>query len=118
MIEIILPIKIKAKEFSLNSIYSGKHWSKRKNDAKYIHLLVKSELIKQKIPKFPYKTPVIIEFYYNTRLDCSNHGYITKLIEDALKGWVIKDDLRKYVAGIYQSFWDGDGVKIRVREEG
>ena len=46
-----------------------------------------------------------------------NHGYITKLIEDGLKGWVIEDDDRKHVKGIYQGFWQGEGVKVRVREE-
>ena len=57
---------------------------------------------------------MILEFYYNSRLDCSNHGYITKLIEDGLKGWVIEDDDRMHVKGIYQGFWQGEGVKVRV----
>ena len=104
MLEIILPIRVTAKDYGFN--------------AEYIHLLVQNELRKQKIPRKPLKGPVILELYYNSRLDCSNHGYLTKLIEDGLKGWVIEDDDRKHVKGIYQGFWQGDGVKVRVREEG
>ena len=97
MLEIILPLKVTAKEYGFNAVYA--------------------ELLAQKIPKKPLKGPVILEFYYNSRLDCSNHGYITKLIEDGLKGWVIEDDDRRHVKGIYQGFWQGEGVKVRVREE-
>lgn len=117
MLEIILPIRVTAKAYGFNAVYAGKHWSMRKRDAEYIHLLVQNELRKQKIPRKPLKGPVILEFYYNSRLDCSNHGYITKLIEDGLKGWVIEDDDRRHVKGIYQGFWQGEGVKVRVREE-
>ena len=34
-----------------------------------------------------------------------------------MKGWVIEDDDRRHVKGIYQGFWQGEGVKVRVREE-
>lgn len=117
MLEIILPIRVTAKDYGFNAVYAGKHWAKRNADAARIHEKVWAELLAQKIPRKPLKGPVILEFYYNSRLDCSNHGYITKLIEDGLKGWVIEDDDRKHVKGIYQGFWQGEGVKVRVREE-
>ena len=117
MLEIILPIKVTAKDYGFNEVYEGKHWGKRNADAARIHEKVWAELLAQKIPRKPMKGPVVLEFYYNSRLDCSNHGYITKLIEDGLKGWVIEGDDRKHVKGIYQGFWQGEGVKVRVREE-
>lgn len=117
MLEIILPIRVTAKDYGFNAVYAGKHWGKRNADAARIHEKVWAELLAQKIPRKPLKGPVILEFYYNSRLDCSNHGYLTKLIEDGLKGWVIEDDDRKHVKGIYQGFWQGEGVKVRVREE-
>ena len=117
MLEIILPIRVTAKDYGFNAVYAGKHWGKRNADAARIHEKVWAELLAQKIPRKPMKSPVVLEFYYNSRLDCSNHGYLTKLIEDGLKGWVIEDDDRKHVKGIYQGFWKGEGVKVRVREE-
>lgn len=89
MLEIILPIRVTAKDYGFNAVYAGKHWAKRNADAARIHEKVWAELLAQKIPRKPMKGPVILEFYYNSRLDCSNHGYLTKLIEDGLKGWVI-----------------------------
>ena len=72
-------------------------------------------LLSQGIKKHPFDCPVDIELYYNSKLDCSNHAYLTKMIEDALKGHVIKDDTKKYVKSIKQSFWDGEGVKVVVK---
>lgn len=102
----------------MNKIYAGVHWSKRKKQAEEIHALVRYELYRQKIPRKPFEKPVEIIFKYNSRLDVSNHGYLSKLIEDALKGYLIVDDSRKYVKRIVQEFWDGDGICVEVREEG
>ena len=41
---------------------------------------------------------------------------ITKMIVDALKGVLIADDSRQYVAGVYHLFWDGDGILVEVKE--
>jgi Holliday junction resolvase RusA-like endonuclease len=81
-----------------------------------MHMLVRAELARQRIRKHIFQRPVGLTFSYNARLDCSNYGYITKLIEDALKGYFIKDDSRKYVHYILQQFWDGDGIKVEIRE--
>ena len=60
--------------------------------------------------------PVALTFRYNSRLDLSNHSYLAKMIEDALKGVVIEDDSRRYVRGFYQEFWEGEGVQVEVEE--
>ena len=103
-------------EYGMNKIYAGVHWTKRQRQANFIHLLVRSELQRQKVRKHIYKKRVRLEFYYNTRLDVSNHGYITKLIEDSLKGYFFIDDSRKYVKAISQEFWDGEGIKVIIKE--
>lgn len=105
-----------SKEFGLNAIYAGKHWAKRKEDGKYWHWLVKSELIKQKIPRELFTAPVEILFSYNDGFDCSNHAYMAKMIEDSLKGWLLTDDSRKYVKRITHEFHDGDSIIVEIKE--
>lgn len=105
------------KDYSLNAIYAGKHWSHRREDAEYWHLLTMSALLKAKVPRKLFGKPVCISFAWNDRLDCSNHAYIAKMIEDALKGWLIADDSRRYVKG-FCSFMDDNagGIIVEVRE--
>lgn len=111
----VLPLKVTG-EYGMNRIYAGVHWSKRKKQAEEIHALVRYELYRQKIPRRASEKPVELRFYYNSKLDVSNHGYLSKLIEDALKGYLIVDDSRKYVRRFVQEFWDGDGILVEVRE--
>jgi len=111
------PMRQFCKLYGLNAIYSGKHWSKRRQDSEYWHLLVKNELRKNKIPKKEFKKPVIIRFSWNDGLDCSNHAYAGKMIEDALKGWVIHDDSKKYVREIRHRFHDENYIMVEVMED-
>ena len=102
------------KEFGMNALYSGKHWAQRREDAEYIHNTVHAELLKQKIPLRLFREPVSITFYWNDGMDCSNHAYIAKMIEDAIKGYLIRDDSRKYVKGICNWFWNGDCILVEI----
>lgn len=78
-----IPLEIDGKNWSLNKIYAGVHWTVRRKDKNNIRLL---------------KNPVSIKMAFNSGLDVSNHGYIFKLIEDALvKCGVIQNDSYKYV---------------------
>lgn len=104
------------KRFSINAYYAGKHWRKRKEDADYWHLTTRAALLSQKIPKSPATKPVLINFYWNDGMDCTNHAAIGKMVEDALKGWVIKDDSRQYVRGVFHQFHDGDCIIVEVTE--
>jgi hypothetical protein len=103
------------KRFGLNAIYAGKHWAKRREDSEYWHNTVHATLMQQRIPRKMYDRPVTIVYYWNDNLDCSNHAYIGKMIEDALKGWVIQNDSRRYVKEIVHKFHDGDCIVIEVK---
>lgn len=104
------------KRFGLNSIYAGKHWSKRKEDKEYWYWLIKSELAKQSVPAKIFEKAVCITFHWNDGLDCSNHAYIAKMIEDCLKGYLIKDDSRRYVAEIRHKFYDEPFITVEILE--
>ena len=91
----MVPLKITS-ALSLNKIYSGIFWAKRKKQKDEIKTLVKIALRGKKEIKF--SVPVEIEMQFNSRLDVSNHAYIFKMIEDAIKErGIIEDDTDKYV---------------------
>ena len=106
-----------AKEYGLNAYYSGKHWAKRKKDAEYWHSLVRNELRKQGIRPKLFKSPVIVSFWWNDRLDIDNHAAMGKMIVDALKGVLIEDDTRRYVHGVGHLFHDENHILVEVAEE-
>lgn len=103
-----------SKLFGLNAIYAGKHWAQRREDTKYWHYLVMDCLSRQRAPKQPSVKPVTITFWWNDHLDCSNHAYAGKMIEDAIKGWLIYDDSRRYVKEITHRFYDENYITVEV----
>jgi hypothetical protein len=115
MVSFIVPLKVNA-QYGLNKIYSGTHWNNRKKVAEEIHELVFYSLKQQKIPRCLFVNPVGICISYNSKLDCDNHGYLTKMIIDALKGYLIEDDDRKHVKEIRQRFHSGRDVVVEVWE--
>lgn len=104
------------REYGFNAYWSGKHWSKRKADAEYWHRLVRSEMERQKVRRVPLENAAVITFYWNDRLDCSNHAAMAKMIEDAMKGRIIKDDSGRYIRGIEHYFHDEEYIRVVVRE--
>lgn len=115
MVSFEIPVRMDS-GMSLNKIYGGKHWSERKRDAEQVHSLIK--LILNAIGKtevFPCPVHICIE--YNCRLDIDNCGYMSKLIIDGMKGLPIKNDSPKYVQGLSQSFWNGDGIRVTLMED-
>lgn len=104
------------KRFGLNAYYSGKCWQQRKRDAEELHTLTILCMKKARIRRQTATNPVELRFLFNDRLDCSNHAVIVKTVEDAMKGWVIKDDNRQHVQRIITEFWDGDTIHVEVRE--
>lgn len=105
-----------ASEYGLNAYYAGKHWSKRKQDADYWHLLTASAMNRQDIRRKPFEKPVILTFWFNDRLDCSNHAMYIKMIEDGMKGRIITDDSKRFVKGIECYFHDEDYILVQIRE--
>ncbi len=112
--EIRIPLKIDSK-ISLNKIYAGIHWSARKRDKDYIRLLTRSCL---SLPVKTFDKPVRLIVEYNSKLDVSNHGYILKMIEDALvSNKVLVNDTKKYVKEITQRHQEVyAGVIVRLEE--
>lgn len=104
------------KRFGLNAYYAGKHWSARKRDAEELHTLAILCMKKAGIENEIFEKPVCITFLFNDGLDCSNHAAIVKMIEDAMKTRVIKDDGPKYVRSITVGFHEKDCITVIVRE--
>lgn len=106
------------RNYSLNSIYGGVHWTKRQRLAQEWHWTVKDALSAAKISHKPLKHPVAITFFWDDGLDIDNHGLVGKLTVDALKGWVLTDDSPRYFVAVSHCFWDGGEIKVEVTEVG
>ena len=117
MIAFVLDLDVTG-EWGLNKLYAGVHWSKRKRQAEQIHGLVQTTLKQKRIPRKMFSKPVSVRISYNSRLDIDNHGYLSKLIIDGLKGYLIEDDRRKYIRALHQCFWSGEGVLVEIFEKG
>ena len=104
------------RRFGLNAYYSGKHWAQRKKDADELHALTLAAMRRAKVKKAPLDVPVNITFYFDDGLDCSNHAVIIKAVEDAMRGWVIRDDNRRCVKSIKAGFHEKNCISIVVEE--
>lgn len=105
-----------AKEYGLNAYWSGKHWARRKADAEYWHMLVRSELRKQGVKPRQFKRPVEISFRWRDNLDIDNHAAMGKMILDALKGVLVADDSQKYVAAVHHRYHNENYILVEVTE--
>lgn len=110
-----IPLQITSKDWSLNKIYSGVHHWVRSKDKEYITLLVKSVVMKE---HKTFDKKVSIEMAFKSKLDISNHGYLFKLIEDALvKCEVIENDTKKFVGEIKMTSQEEfEGIIVTIRE--
>ena len=105
-------------KYSFNKLYSTNlHWTKRKAAADYFHSITQCALYNQKLPRLPFNRPVRIVMYFNSNLDVSNHGWIAKMIEDGMKGYLIEDDTRKYVIGAFEMLYT-KSVEVPVKKHG
>lgn len=104
------------KRYGLNALYSGKHWAARKKDAEEWHRLVHSELYRQHIRKELIGGPVEVLFFWDDRLDIDNHALMGKMTVDALKGWVLHDDSKRYFCKVTHAYWDQGCIGVRVEE--
>lgn len=108
-----LPLQIRS-EWGMNRVYAGDHWSVRKRQATQVHMLVRTAIRKQCSGAQIFVEPVTIRIRYNSRLDIDNHGYVSKLIIDGMKGVLIKDDDQHYVKELIQQFHHEDNRKVYV----
>jgi len=106
--------KITAKD-SLNKIYAGQHWTKRKSDADYWHLKTQQAIRLQLKKVKMFEHPVFIEFWFNSKLDADNHGALVKYIIDGMKGTLIQDDTKSCVIGYAVRFMTDDEPKTDIK---
>lgn len=104
------------KNYGMNSLYATKHWSIRRQDAQFWHAMTASAINAAHIRKRPFDKPVVLTFFWNSRLDLSNNAYMAKLIEDGMKGRLIVDDSKRYVRGIEHYIHDEPCIRVVVRE--
>ena len=112
-ITIRLPYPAKVSQYGDNAYYSGKHWLVRKRDSDYWHDLLLAEA---PWDKGPLRSPVRITYYWNDRLDLSNHSMMAKMIEDGIKGRIIEDDSRMHVQEITHRFYNDKVITVVVEE--
>ena len=105
-----------AKLYGLNRFYAGTHWSQRKEAADFWHMVTRSCMNNAGVRKKPFEKPVVVTFYWNSRLDIDNNSIIAKMIIDGMKGRLIQDDSRRYLMGLEQYFHDEDRILVIVRE--
>lgn len=104
------------RRYGMNAYYSGKHWAQRKKDAEYWHWLTMAAMRKAKCRTTPFDKPVVVRFCWNDNLDIDNHAVMGKMIVDAMKGTIIHDDSRRYLAGVEHYFHDEDYILVMVRD--
>lgn len=105
-----------SRQYGMNAYYSGKHWAQRKNDAEVWHMMTRAAMRKAHCRTTPFDKPVVVCFYWNDNLDVDNHAVMGKMIVDAMKGTIIHDDNRRYLAGVSHCFHDEDYILVTVRE--
>ena len=106
---ITIPEKI-----SLNKIYAGVHWSKRKEwkDDYYYAVLA------AKIAPYSGQFPIHARYHFKLTgkaLDASNCAFMVKCVEDALvSAGIIPDDTPKYIASVRLSSEKGKVDEVEV----
>lgn len=103
--------------YGLNAIYAGKHWKERQKDKDFWRLIVRSAMNRAKIPHQPFDRPVTITMSWNDGLDIDNHAYMGKMIVDAMRGRLFKDDNRRYVREVRHRFHDEDCILVEVTDK-
>lgn len=85
-------------KLSLNLIYAGLHWSKRKEHVDLFYYSMQKARNKIKVTEYP----VIITYRFlfkKNPLDSSNCAYLVKLLEDSMVHHkILEDDDMRYVA--------------------
>lgn len=103
------------KRFGLNAYYAGKCWQQRKRDAEELHFIAHAAMRSAGIPRKLTEDPVSIHFYWDDNLDVDNHAVIGKAVVDAMKGWILPDDNKRWVREVAHSVWGGGKIRVEVR---
>ena len=104
---------------STNAVYSGMHWSKRKDLADLYHLSLYPH---RKVQTKEYPVEITYRFRFKGRaLDTTNCTFMAKLIEDGLvANAIIKNDDPEhvYASHIYSTKGRKDEVEITILAKG
>ena len=106
------------RRFGLNAYYAGKHPQKRRKDAEELHMIARAAMHKAGIRNRMLDRPVKVRFYWDDGLDCDNHAVLGKAFLDAMKGYILPDDNRKWVKMVSHEFWDGGAIKVEIMPGG
>jgi Holliday junction resolvase RusA-like endonuclease len=104
------------KRFGLNAYYSGKKWAERKRDAEELHIMAWAGMKKAHIRKEYVKFPVCVTFYWDDGLDVDNHAVLGKAFVDAMKGYILPDDNRRWLREVRHRFWDHGMIGVEITE--
>jgi hypothetical protein len=98
---------------SLNKIYSGVHWTKRKKDKDTYKIIINSQFKEVLSKEFSYKVSYEFNFKRNA-LDTSNTVYMLKMIEDI----IFEDDTYKIIPelNIKSQKAKEDFIKITIEQ--
>lgn len=102
------------RRFGLNAYYAGKHPQVRRKDAQELHQLAILSMHRARVKQDIIQYPVEVRFYWNDGLDADNHSVMGKAFLDAMKGYIIKDDRRKWVRKVSHEFWEGQEILVEV----
>lgn len=120
-IEFTVPYPVRksawTKRYGLNAYWSGKNHHVRAADARDLETLVRLCLRQQGVPVRLFEKPVSISFWHNTRVDIDNHAAIEKMVVDALKGWLLRNDDRRHYREKHSFFHDENYMKVSVTDE-
>lgn len=106
------------KRFGLNAYYTGKKWYARKKDVEELHAMAYAAMKNAKIRKRYFTDPVCVTFYWDDGLDVDNHAVLGKAFVDAMKGYILVDDTRRYLHEVRHRFWERGMIGVEVRERG
>lgn len=101
-------------QYGLNAYYAGKPWPMRRQDAEALHTLAALAMRKANVQRKAVTGPVEVRFYWDDRLDVDNHAVLGKAFLDAMKGYLLPDDNRKWVRRISHEFWERDCIGVKV----
>ncbi len=102
------------RRYGLNAYWSGKHYKARNQDAREIHQLTQLCMRREGIRRNILDYPVEVQFYWDDRLDADNHAALGKMILDAMKGYILPDDNRRWVRKVSHEFWSGGAMRVDV----
>lgn len=102
------------RRYTLNAYWAGKSYHARNRDAREIHNLAALCMKKAGVPKKLLDEPVEVWFFWNDGLDADNHAALGKMILDAMKGCLLRDDSRRWVKGVHHAFWEGEYIRVEV----